>query len=224
MGTPGRILDHIEKRSFSPDHIKIVILDEADELLSKVFVEQIIEIFKSVPADAQSCTFSATYPPQALEITKNFMKDPIMLTLKPHEIPVGRISQFHVALDEESQKMPTLIQICKNLLIHHWIIFVKSNERANEVGKKLIGLGIPTTIIHSEIQDRTEALDSFKSGKTRILVSTDVMARGIDINSVSLVINYDMPHPRAALTQYMHRIGRCGRFGKAGVSISLVLP
>lgn len=217
-------MDHIEKGNIKTDDVKIVILDEADELLSKVFVEQIIELFKNVPEDAQSCLFSATYNPQTFSTTEKFMKEPHKILLSAHEVPVGAIKQFNIELEEDSQKLPTLVNICKKLLIHHWIIFTRTNQKADEIGEQLIKLGIPTAIIHSEVKNRLEALEDFKSGKTRVMICTDIMARGIDIASVSMVINYDMPHPRAAPTQYIHRIGRCGRFGRAGVAISLVLP
>jgi len=223
VGTPGRIKDMVEKKALKTDFIKVIVLDEADEMLSRGFVEEVRSIFENLPTDVQVCLFSATMPPEILEITEKFMKDPIKILVKNEQLTLDGIKQFYISMEKDEQKFPTLLQLYKNMAITQCMVFTNRKERVQELADKLREQKFVVSSIHGEMemQDRVNIMKEFRSGSTRILISTDLLGRGIDIQQVNLIINYDMPNDPA---KYIHRIGRSGRFGRKGVAINLVTP
>lgn len=218
-GTPGRILDMINRKYLLTDKVKMLVLDEADEMLSSSFREQVKSIILSLPEDVQICIFSATMPQEALEITTRFMINPTRILVKHDELTLEGIKQFYVNVRENQYKFLTLCDIYQNLSIAQSIIFVNTKKCAEILNKKLTEKGFTVSMIHSEMEqtERTEIMTNFRAGSTRILISTDLLARGIDVHQVSLVINYDIPSDKEC---YIHRIGRSGRFGRRGRAIN----
>lgn len=223
VGTPGRIKDMMEKGALRTDFIKVIVLDEADEMLSRGFVEEVKSIFENLPTDVQVCLFSATMPPEILEITEKFMKDPIKILVKNEQLTLDGIKQFYISMEKDEQKFPTLLQLYKNMAIVQCMVFTNRKERVEELAAKLREQKFVVSSIHGEMemQERVNIMKEFRSGSTRILISTDLLGRGIDIQQVNLIINYDMPNDPS---KYIHRIGRSGRFGRKGVAINLVTP
>jgi translation initiation factor 4A len=194
-------------------------MDEADEMLSKGFKDQVYEIFQFVPTTTQSCIFSATMPPAALEITEKFMKNPISLLIKTEMVTLDGISQFYLGIEQESWKVATLLDLYERLRIRQTIIFVNSKRKAEHLKEQLEANNFVISVIHagmSQLQ-RDKTMKSFRTGDSRILVATDVIARGIDVHHVQVVINYDIPRH---VETYIHRIGRSGRFGRKGIAIN----
>jgi len=199
----------------------MVVLDEADEMLSRGFVDVVREIFESLPADIQVCLFSATMPPEIVEMTDNFMKTPVKILVKNQQLTLEGIKQFYISMQEDSQKFGTLLQLYKNMTISQCMVFTNRKERVKELAEKLAENKFVVSCISSdmEMNERVNIMKEFRSGSTRILISTDLLGRGIDIQQVNLIINYDLPtNP----SQYIHRIGRSGRFGRKGVAINFV--
>lgn len=221
IGTPGRLNDLINKDKLLVKEIKLLILDEADYLLVRDFIAQIKLITKAIPKDTQICLFSATYPPDVLEMTKYFMHDPVKILIKNEEVSVELIKNYFVNVKYEEYKYDTLVEFYQKLSVCQAVIFVNSINKAEELGNKLKDDGHTVGIIHSKMDDleRREVLKLFRTSRYRILVATDIISRGIDVQQVGLVINYDIPKDSE---QYIHRVGRSGRFGKIGVAISLV--
>lgn len=223
VGTPGRIKDLITRNTLSTDHLRIVVLDEADEMLSRGFVDEVREIFEKLPSDIQVCLFSATMPPEIVEMTDKFMKTPVKILVKNQQLTLDGIKQFYISLQEDSQKFGTLIQLYKNMVISQCIVFTNRKERVKELADKLAENKFVVSCISGdmEMSERVAVMKEFRSGSSRILISTDLLGRGIDIQQVNLIINYDLPTDTA---KYIHRIGRSGRFGRKGVAINFVTP
>lgn len=221
VGTPGRIKDLIEKKALRTDFLRIVVLDEADEMLGRGFVDEIREIFENLPADIQVCLFSATMPPEIVEMTEKFMKDPVKILVKNQQLTLEGIKQFYISLQEDSQKFGTLLQLYKNMVISQCIVFTNRKERVKELSDRLAEHKFVVSCISGdmEMSERVNVMREFRSGSSRILISTDLLGRGIDIQQVNLIINYDLPTETA---KYIHRIGRSGRFGRKGVAINFV--
>ena len=160
-------------------------------------------------------------PPEILEMTEKFMKDPIKILVKNEQLTLDGIKQFSISMEEDSQKFPTLIQLYKNMAITQCMVFTNRKERVNELAEKLKENKFVVSSIHGEMemQERVNIMKEFRSGSSRILISTDLLGRGIDIQQVNLIINYDMP---TDTSKYIHRIGRSGRFGRKGVAINFV--
>lgn len=220
-GTPGRVLDCIKRGYMSTSNLKLLILDEADEMLSKGFKDQIQNIFSFMPNDVQVGLFSATMPSDILELTNQFMRNPIRILVKNEELTLEGISQFYVAINTEQQKYSVLLDIYDNISVTQAIIFVNSKPKAIMLKEMLEKNNHTISVIHGGLNqyERNDVLNNFRNGKNRILISTDILSRGIDIQQISLVLNYDIPY---RVEQYIHRIGRSGRFGKKGVAINLV--
>ena len=219
VGTPGRIFDMMKRYVLKTTHLKTFVMDEADEMLSKGFKDQVYEIFQFVPPTTQSCIFSATMPPAALEITEKFMKNPISLLIKTEMVTLDGISQFYLGIEQESWKVATLLDLYERLRIRQTIIFVNSKRKAEHLKEQLEANNFVISVIHagmSQLQ-RDKTMKSFRTGDSRILVATDVIARGIDVHHVQVVINYDIPRH---VETYIHRIGRSGRFGRKGIAIN----
>ena len=223
VGTPGRVYDMINKNFFKTEKLKMVVMDEADQMLDRGFAPQIQNIFKLLPGDIQVALFSATMPVEILKITEQFMRDPAKILVKKEEVPLDGIKQFYIPIDKEEWKIETLLELFRNLDITQCIIYCNKKQRVDDLTNKLRENEFTVSSLHGEMaQDVREVImKEFRTGSSRVLITTDVLARGIDVYQVSLVINYDMPISKET---YIHRIGRTGRFGRKGVAINFVAP
>ena len=221
IGTPGRVFDMMKRYVLQTSEVKCFVMDEADEMLSKGFKDQIYEIFQFIPKQAQICIFSATLPPAALELTDKFMKNPNKILVKTDEITLDGIKQFYLGVQHESWKTATLFDLYDNLSMKQTIIFCNSKRKAEWLKDQLIAENFTVSCIHSDLTQvvRDKTMKSFRLGTSRILIATDVIARGIDIQQVEIVINFDLPRE---IETYIHRIGRSGRFGRKGIAINFV--
>ena len=224
IGTPGRVIDLIKRRIVSTRLVRILVIDEADEMLSYSFQEQIKTIMKFISDKTQVCLFSATLSEPVLELTKRFMNEPHNILIKPEKLTLEGIKQFYIDTDSELWKFETLCDIYNILSVSQTIIYVNTIKRSIELKKQLEDKRFTVSLIHSEmpIDERIKIMKEFRSGSSRILISTDLLARGIDIQQISIVINYDFPRGRNFKESYLHRIGRSGRFGKKGIAINLL--
>ena len=222
VGTPGRVFDMLETRqALKLTYLKIFVLDEADEMLSRGFKDQINDIFRYLPHDAQVCLFSATMPSDILELAEKFMNNPKRILVKKDELTLEGIRQFYIDVDEESNKFSTLSDLYENITIAASIIYVNSRRKAHHLAEELTQDDHTVSKIHGDLTqpEREKVMQDFRNGASRVLIATDLLARGIDVQRVSLVINYDLP---PSMENYIHRIGRSGRFGRKGVAINLV--
>ena len=222
VGTPGRILDLIQRRDLVLDEIKYIILDEADQMLDNLFLEQIKSILtSSFSSKTRLALFSATMPEHILEIANTYLENPIRILLPHNEVTLEGIKQYYVEIEREEWKLPVLLDIYQNVTVNQALIYVNKRQRAEWLMKQLSLHGFSLECIHGEmdVAERKKRMDDFRSGSIRILISTDLLARGIDVQQISLVINYELPFQRE---NYIHRIGRSGRYGKKGVAINLV--
>jgi translation initiation factor 4A len=221
VGTPGRVFDVIKRTYLRTDTLKCLVLDEADEMLSQGFNEQIYQIFKYLPRDIQVALFSATMPEEVLELTKKFMRDPTRILVKQERLTLEGIKQFYIALDEE-HKLEVLIDLYETVSVAQSVIFVNTRKKADWLGDTMNKKEFTVSVIHSDMDkaDREKVMATFKSGSSRVLIATDLVARGIDVQHVSIVINFDLPQQNKET--YLHRIGRSGRYGKTGVAINFV--
>ena len=221
VGTPGRIWDMISREALRTQYVKLFILDEADEMLSRGFRKQIYEIFTLLPDQVQVALFSATMPDDVLEVTGRFMRNPVRILVKKDELTLEGIKQFYVLIGKEEWKLGTLDDIYKSLTITQAIIYCNLRRKAEWLTEKMRENGHMVACMHGDMEqpERANIMRDFRSGQARVLITTDLLARGIDVQQVSLVINYDLPNNRES---YIHRIGRGGRFGRKGVAINLV--
>ena len=221
VGSPGRILDMINRRNLFTDNIRQVIIDEADEILSFGFKESIYDIIKSIPEKSQICLFSATIPEDVLELSNKFLREPENILVKKEALTLEGIRQFFINVKVNDWKLDVLKDLYDVINISQCIIYINSRNKLMEVYENLNKDNFPVSYIHGELtsQERKKTMEDFKSGHTRILISTDLLSRGIDIQQLSLVINFDLPKSKET---YIHRIGRSGRYGRKGVSINLV--
>jgi len=223
IGTPGRIHHMIETGNIRTEKIQILIIDEADEMLSSNFTEQIVNIFRALNNDVQIVLVSATMPMEVLQLTTEFMRDPIRILVKNDEITLEGIKQYKIDVENDSWKFDTLCDLFKVVSVQQSVIFVNSRNKAQDLCEHLGKEGFTVGFIHGmlEQRERDRIMRDFKGAKVRVLVSTDLLGRGIDVQNVTLVVNYDIPKKRE---EYLHRIGRSGRFGRKGVAINLVTP
>lgn len=221
VGTPGRVSDMLDKRYLRVDNLKLFILDEADEMLSRGFKVQIHDIFKKLPQDVQVALFSATMPNEILHLTTQFMRDPKRILVKQEELTLEGIRQFYVGVEKDEWKLITLFDLYETLTIVQAIIYCNTRKKVDYLTEKMREKDFTCSSMHGDMdqKDREVIMRQFRSGSSRVLITTDLLARGIDVQQVSLVINYDLP---ASPETYIHRIGRSGRFGKKGVSINFV--
>jgi len=220
VGTPGRVLDMISKRYLYTSDIKLFILDEADEMLSGGFQESIYNIIQYLPKDTQICLFSATKNEYTLELCDKFLNNPETILVENENVTLEGIKQFKVVINEE-WKYDTLVDIYDLLNISQCIIYINYKNKLMNIYDELIKNNYPVDFIHGEVDksERESKLLDFKNGKTRMLLSTDLLSRGIDIQQLNLVINFDLPKSKET---YVHRIGRSGRYGRKGVAINFV--
>ncbi|KAN0062936.1 translation initiation factor eIF4A [Thecaphora frezii] len=221
VGTPGRVYDMINRRAFKTDHLKMFCLDEADEMLSRGFKDQMYEVFQLLPQDTQVVLLSATMPQDVLEVTKKFMRDPVRILVKRDELTLEGIKQFYVAVEKEDWKLDTLCDLYETVTITQAVIFCNTRRKVDWLTQKLTEREFTVSAMHGDMEQgqREVIMREFRSGSSRVLITTDLLARGIDVQQVSLVINYDLPSNRE---NYIHRIGRGGRFGRKGVAINFV--
>lgn len=221
VGTPGRVNDMIHRGALRLEKLKVFILDEADEMLSRGFKDQIYDCFQFVPPEVQVALFSATMPNEILKLTTRFMRKPVRILVKKEELTLDGIKQYFVAVEKEDYKLATLIDLYESLTITQAIIYCNTRRKVNWLTDKMKQEDFTVSAMHGDMsqQDREIIMREFRSGSTRVLITTDLLARGIDVQQVSVVINYDLPMNRE---NYIHRIGRSGRFGRKGVAINFV--
>lgn len=219
IGTPGRIMDHMRRKTLKLDNIKMVVLDEADEMLSMGFREDIEAILSDVPKERQTILFSATMPPEILSLTKKYQNNPQLVEVNKKQVTVSNIEQIYYNVPM-GRKMDAL-----NLILRFYnpslaMIFCNTKKMVDDIAEYLHKHGFSVQGIHGDLKQsqRSKIMDSFKKGRTSILVATDVAARGIDVNGIDYVINYDVPQNTE---YYVHRIGRTGRAGKSGKAITI---
>ncbi|XP_061664510.1 eukaryotic initiation factor 4A-I-like isoform X2 [Syngnathoides biaculeatus] len=221
VGTPGRVFDMLSRKNISAKYIKMFVLDEADEMLSRGFKDQIYEIFQKLLGSTQVVLLSATMPTDVLEVTSKFMRDPIRILVKREELTLEGIRQFYVNVEKEEWKLDTLCDLYETLTITQAVIFINTRRKVDWLTEKMQSRDFTVSAMHGEMdqKERDLIMREFRSGSSRVLITTDLLARGIDVQQVSLVINYDLPTNRE---NYIHRIGRGGRFGRKGVAINMV--
>lgn len=222
VGTPGRVIDHINRKTISLSDIKIVVLDEADEMLDMGFVDDIETILKTTPSERQTLLFSATMPQPIMDIAKRHMKHPEKIRINPKDIVVQKIRQvfYEVREGDKINALSRLLDVEDPGLA---IIFCHTKREVDQVSMKLQQMGYNANALHGDFTQaqRDDVMKKFKGGMLDILVATDVAARGLDIKDVTHVINYNIPQNPES---YVHRIGRTGRAGKSGIAITLVTP
>ena len=218
VATPGRLLDLMQQRILTLDQIQIFVLDEADRMLDMGFIHDVRKVIAKLPARRQTLFFSATVPPEIQKLAGVLLKDPVKVEVAPVSSTVDTIQQmvYHVP---QKEKLSLLIHFLQDHTIRNLLVFTKMKHAANKLAQKLMAAGIPADAIHGNKSQtaRQRALEHFKLGKIRVLVATDIAARGIDINELSHVLNYDLPDVPET---YVHRIGRTGRAGASGTAIS----
>ena len=221
IGCTGRVYDMIQRRHINTRSVKLFVLDEADEMLSKGFKEQIYNIFQHFNEEIQVILFSATMPPEMLLLTEKFMKEPIKITMKAEQLSLECIQQYFVALRNDHAKYDALKDLFSIISVNQCIIYCNSVERVVELTMAMTNDGFSVCSIHSSMDksEREKTLYNFRNGGYRVLISSNVTARGIDIQQVSTVINFDVPKCH---NTYLHRIGRSGRWGRKGFAINFI--
>ena len=221
VGCPGRVMDMMKRSHISPNSIKLVVVDEADEMFSSGFKDQIYSIFQFFKKDVQVALFSATLPEDMFAITEKFMRNPVKIKMKTESLTLEGISQYFVASEDDTQKYDTLKDIFSAVTVSQCIIYCNSVRRVVELHEAMRDDGFPVCCIHSDMDSeaRRTTFDKFTIGEYRVMISSNVTARGIDVQQVSTVINFDLPKDNHT---YLHRIGRGGRWGRKGIGISFI--
>jgi len=221
VGCTGRVFDMMKRRALSTRDVKLCILDEADEMLSIGFKDQIYNIFQELPSNVQIALFSATMPPPILQLTERFMRDPVKITMQPQELNLEGIKQYYIAMNSDYDKLDVLKDMFSRLTISQTIIYANDIRRVKDLYEMMAAEGFPVCCIHREMskQDRANIITKFREGQYRMLISSNITARGIDVQQVNTVINFDIPR---SVDVYLHRIGRSGRWGRKGVAINFV--
>ena len=223
IGTPGKFVSLTEQKNQSRmfNKISLLILDEADILLKDEFSIQMQKIIRKLPKKAQICLFSATYPESVLDLTNNFLRNPMKILVKNEDISVDGIKNYWVSFSRENEKYNALLDLYRSVNVCQAVIFVNSIESADRLSSRMIEAGHSVGVIHGSLDDceRVQIMEQFRKTHIRVLVATDIISRGIDVQQVGLVINYDVPYDP---DKYIHRVGRSGRFGRTGVAITFV--
>mgnify|MGYP001360455164 FL=1 len=221
IGTPGRINDMIGKYALNTETVRILVVDEADEMLSQGFKDQLYNIFTKLPKEVQVGLFSATMREGFFDLTNNFMRNPVKILVKNDELTLEGIRQFYINLERNDYKFDTLCDLYNVLTISQSIVYCNSRRLVEELAYRMRERNFTVACIHGEMssREREETMAGFRNGANRVLIATDLMARGIDVQQVSVVINYDIPRN---IDNYIHRIGRSGRYGRKGVAINFV--
>jgi superfamily II DNA/RNA helicase len=221
VGCPGRVYDMIKRRHINANKIKIVILDEADEMLSSGFKEQVYNIFKYLNKNVQIALFSATLPDNIFQITNKFMRNPVKICVKKESLTLEGIKQYFIAVNDDREKYLTLKDLYQHISVSQCIIYSNSVKRVNDLYEAMKEDGFPVCCIHSNMNktERENVFKEFRKGSSRVLISSNVTSRGIDIQQVGVVINFDIPKD---IHNYLHRIGRSGRWGRKGTGINFI--
>ena len=221
VGTPGRVMDHMRRKTVDLDNVRFAVLDEADEMLNMGFLEDMETILSGLPEERQTVMFSATMPPEIRRIAENFLQEPMMLRMAKKELTVPEITQYYydVRPTKKTEVLCRLLDLYEPKLS---VVFCNTKRRVDELVEELQGRGFFAEGLHGDLSQaqRDRVMKSFRSGRTEILVATDVVARGIDVDDVEAVFNYDIPQDDE---YYVHRIGRTGRAGRSGTAYSLVV-
>jgi len=222
VGCPGRVLSMIKEKHLSLSALKYLVIDEADEMLSKGFLDNMKDTISFIPPEAKILLFSATMPEEIVQLTKNFMTNPAKILVDKEHITLEGIKQYYVLMQKED-KFDVLLDVYRNVEIVQAVIFCNSKHAVDALAEKLVAKGHMVGTMYGEktMDERMKTMNAFRGGAIRVLITTDLLARGIDVNSVSLVINYDLPKSKET---YIHRIGRSGRLGKKGTAINFVIP
>ena len=220
VGTPGRVHDMIRRKYLKTDNIDLIVLDEADEMLSQGFKDQIYKIFQYMNNDVQIALFSATVPESLQQLSSRFMRNPIKILVKAEQLTLQGIAQYYIRLKMMS-KYATLKDIFDGLTISQAIIYCNSTRRVDDLEEAMIQDQFPVKKIHGKMDqlERKNVHEEFRGGGCRVLITSDLFARGIDVQQVSIVINFDVPKSEHT---YLHRIGRSGRWGRKGIAINFV--
>ena len=231
IGTPGRIYDLMNRKSYSGstaalprNNIRVLVMDEADQMLENKFREQVMCILElGFPKETQVALFSATMPPEVIEVANKLLSNPVRILVPPEEVTLVGIQQYSVPLQKDEWKFDALCDIYSQLNINQAIIYCNKRQRVEWLADKMASQQFPVSYIHGEMEvgERKRRMAEFRNGSCRVLISTDLLARGIDVQQVSLVINFELPSQKE---NYIHRIGRSGRFGRKGVAINLIGP
>jgi translation initiation factor 4A len=221
VGSTGRVLDLISRGCIETHQIKLVVMDEADEMLSSGFKQDVYKIFQCLNENIQIAMFSATLPEDVLNITEKFMRNPAKIIVQPEKLNVEGIEQFFIAVNNDEEKYGMIKKLFSTMVISQCIIYVNSVKRVVDLNNSLCCEGYTVSSIHGSMtkQERDDSFLDFKSGKSRLLISSNITARGIDIQQVGVVVNLDISQD---VSTYLHRIGRSGRHGRKGVAINLV--
>ena len=221
VGCPGRIYDMIKRRHINSTTLKLVILDEADEMLSSGFNEQVYDIFQYLPKQTQIALFSATLPSNIYQISNTFMNNPVNICVKTESLTLEGIKQYYIAIENDMQKYLTLKDLYQHISVAQCIIYSNSVSRVINLYNAMKEDSFPVCCIHSNMtkNEREQSFNEFRNGSARVLISTNVTSRGIDIQQVSVVINFDLPKD---IHNYLHRIGRSGRWGRKGCGINFI--
>jgi translation initiation factor 4A len=221
IGCPGRIYDMLRRKHIDTEKLNLLVLDEADEMLSIGFKEQIYNIFQYLNNDVQVALFSATIPNDLYTLTNQFMRDPIKILVKQEKLTLQGIKQFYIGLDNDEHKFMALKDLFSAISVNQCIIYCNSINRTKDLYNAMVKEEYPVICIHSGMSEteRQESYQNFKSGQARTLICTDLFSRGIDVQQVSVVINFDVPKN---IHVYIHRIGRSGRWGRKGVGINFI--
>ncbi len=221
VATPGRLMDHVKRRTVKLDKVETVVLDEADRMLDMGFIEEVTRILDMMPQRKNLGLFSATISREVMDISWVYQRDPVEITVRPVEENRPDIQQYRIDLDTREQKLPTMVALLKNGGYERAIAFCNTKNMTDRLAALLQMRGISCAPIHGDIpqKNREKTLQSFRDGQLRVLVATDVAARGLDIDDVDAVFNYDVPDEQE---YYVHRIGRTGRARKHGVAYTFV--
>ncbi|MBI1965127.1 MAG: DEAD/DEAH box helicase [Betaproteobacteria bacterium] len=222
VATPGRLLDHLHQKSVNLSRVEILVLDEADRMLDMGFIPDIKRILSVLPPQRQNLLFSATFPDEVRKLAKELLRTPVTIEVAPRNAPPDLVShQVHMV--PAARKRALLGHLVRSRDMRQVLVFVRMKRDANRLTRELVRDGINATAIHSDRtqRERMQALEDFKQGKVPVLVATDIAARGLDIEQLPFVVNYELPHTPE---DYVHRIGRTGRAGLPGEAISLVSP
>ena len=221
VGCTGRIYDMMKRRALSISDVKLCILDEADEMLSVGFKEQIYNIFQSLPSNVQIALFSATMPDPIIKITEKFMRDPVKIMVEPEKLNLEGIQQYYISIYDDHSKYDAFKSVLERLTTSQTIIYINSVARVIDLYNAMVEDGFSVCCIHSNMskEERKDIISKFRAGNYRLLVSSNLTARGVDIQQVNTVINFDIP--KSAET-YLHRIGRSGRWGRKGLAVNFV--
>jgi ATP-dependent RNA helicase RhlE len=220
VATPGRLLDHMQRRTIDLRHIEVLVLDEADRMFDMGFIRDVRRIIAAIPPNRQTMLFSATVTPEISALAAGVQKSPIMIQIGRPRNPIETINQ-HIYLVEREQKIAFLLHLLRNAQMSSVLLFSRTKHGADKINRQLERAGVISVAIHSgrNQSQREHAMDGFKSGKYRVMVATDIAARGIDITGISHVINFDVP---VIPEDYIHRIGRTGRAEATGDAITFV--